>query len=95
MTSAEGWYRDPFGKHEGRWFSDGTPTALVRDGGSEAHDPPPDEPVTGPLLELGSNTPADGRDLLRADQAEQQSAEEGTTPGEEAMDASSRFGGID
>ena len=28
---AEGWYHDPTGRHELRWFSDGTPTKLVRD----------------------------------------------------------------
>ncbi|MGO9558621.1 MAG: hypothetical protein ACLPQS_12840 [Acidimicrobiales bacterium] len=38
----EGWYRDPYGSHEARWFSDGTPTALVRDGRQESQDPPPD-----------------------------------------------------
>jgi hypothetical protein len=38
---AEGWYRDPFGTHENRWFSDGEPTALVRDGRNEGNDPPP------------------------------------------------------
>ena len=31
--AAEGWYTDPFRLHEHRWFSDGTPTYLVRDGG--------------------------------------------------------------
>jgi len=29
----EGWYSDPYRLHEHRWFSDGKPTALVRDGG--------------------------------------------------------------
>jgi hypothetical protein len=28
---AEGWYRDPYGIHQDRWFSAGTPTSLVRD----------------------------------------------------------------
>jgi hypothetical protein len=42
----EGWYIDPFGRHEARWISDGTPTALVRDGEAESQDPPPDEPIT-------------------------------------------------
>ena len=26
----EGWYSDPYRVHEQRWFSDGTPTILVR-----------------------------------------------------------------
>jgi len=34
----QGWYRDPFGKHDERWFSDGRPTSLVRDQGSESDD---------------------------------------------------------
>ena len=40
---AEGWYTDPFGRHEARWMSDGAPTKLVRDGDVEAYDDPPDE----------------------------------------------------
>ena len=51
--SAQNWCLDPFGPHEARWFSDGIPTALVRDGGCEAHDPPPDR--RGPPL--GSRLP--------------------------------------
>ena len=43
----EGWYSDPYRVHEQRWFSDGTPTILVRDQGTTTKDPPPD----GPYLE--------------------------------------------
>jgi len=39
----EGWVTDPFGLHEARWMSDGTPTTLVRDGDVESYDEPPDE----------------------------------------------------
>jgi len=39
---AQNWCLDPFGSHEERWFSKGIPTALVRDHGVEAQDPPPD-----------------------------------------------------
>ena len=39
---AQNWCLDPFGTHEERWFSRGMPTALVRDRGVEAQDPPPD-----------------------------------------------------
>ena len=39
---AQNWCIDPFGTHEERWFSRGIPTALVRDHGVEAQDPPPD-----------------------------------------------------
>ena len=35
----EGWYSDPFLLHEDRWFSAGTPTALVRDEGVASQDP--------------------------------------------------------
>jgi hypothetical protein len=47
---AEGWYRDPFGIHEDRWMSQGLPTKLVRDGGAEAYDPPPDLPLPAELV---------------------------------------------
>jgi hypothetical protein len=49
VTKAEGWYLDPFGRHEQRWFSDGRPTALVRDGDAEAQDAPPADAWDGPL----------------------------------------------
>ena len=45
----QGWYIDPFAVHGQRWFSQGSPTALVRDGRTEAQDPPPDGPLPGPL----------------------------------------------
>ena len=47
---AQGWFVDPFGIHEQRWFSQGTPSALVRDGRTEGQDPPPDTHVEGPLV---------------------------------------------
>jgi hypothetical protein len=59
----EGWYEDPAGRHQYRWFSDGRPTDLVEDASVTSKDPisiedpelyrsmdlaePPD---TGPLL---------------------------------------------
>jgi hypothetical protein len=46
----EGWYVDPFGIHAARWFSDGTPTALVRDaGGITSKDDPPSPTYAGNL----------------------------------------------
>jgi len=39
----DGWHADPFGRHEARWMSDGTPTGRVRDGDVESYDAPPDE----------------------------------------------------
>ncbi len=37
----EGWFKDPYGRHEARWFSNGALTSLVRDGSTTATDPPP------------------------------------------------------
>lgn len=64
---AEGWYHDPFKMHADRWFSDGRPTALVRDNGHEASDPPPVAEYTGTLVEVAVDVPVDGSDLIRAD----------------------------
>ncbi len=37
----QGWSDDPFRLHEVRYFSEGRPTNLVRDGGRESYDEPP------------------------------------------------------
>jgi hypothetical protein len=66
----EGWYVDPYGVHEARWISAGTPTALVRDGGVEAQDPPPNAPYVGQLTELPEAAQRDTGDLLRPDDAD-------------------------
>ena len=63
---AEGWYQDPFRRHQARWFSAGTPTALVSDHGAESHDAPPDTPITEALVPLAESE-EDGTDLLRSD----------------------------
>jgi len=55
---AEGWYQDPFGVHEHRWMSQGRPTKLVRDGGTESYDPPPDLPLPEELVPAGSDSGA-------------------------------------
>jgi hypothetical protein len=64
---AQGWYRDPYLVHEDRWFSDGQPTKLVRDGGAETYDPPPPGPPKAELAEVPENPACDGNDLRRAD----------------------------
>ena len=69
---AEGWYVDPYGVHEARWISAGTPTALVRDGDVEAQDPPPSTPYVGHLAELPQKVPAEAGDFLRADDGDSQ-----------------------
>jgi hypothetical protein len=73
MEDQEGWYVDPYGVHDARWISAGTPTALVRDGGVEAQDPPPNTPYAGQLEALEETAPKDGNDLLRADDADTKS----------------------
>jgi hypothetical protein len=88
-TEVEGWYLDPYGRHEQRWLSAGTPTALVRDGNAESHDPPPAADFDGPLVP--APTPAgDGSDLRRADAA-QRDAGDGRSPADAALDASTYF----
>jgi hypothetical protein len=68
LVKAQGWYRDPYGVHEDRYFSDGLPTKLVRDGGAESYDPPPPRPPEVELVEVTENTPIDASDLRRADE---------------------------
>ena len=67
-----GWFDDPYGRHEARWISEGVPTSLVRDGKVEKTDPPPEQPIEGPLVQ--SKAPGHGptftSDLRRSDDAE-------------------------
>ncbi len=63
----EGWYTDPYERHEARWFSDGTPTKLVRDRGVESYDKPPDEAPTQKAERIEPDVVAKGgSDLIRA-----------------------------
>ena len=41
MSDLPGWRVDPWLRHEARYFSEGQPTDLVRDGAAESRDPPP------------------------------------------------------
>ena len=66
VVEAQGWYRDPYGLHTDRWMSDGTPTALVRDGRIESRDEPPDRPFVGELIPSAEAKPRAG-DTRRAD----------------------------
>jgi len=66
-VKAQGWYRDPYRVHEDRYFSDGQPTKLVRDGSTECYDAPPPGPPQMELVEVAASQPADGSDLRRAD----------------------------
>lgn len=69
IVALEGWCTDPYGLHEARWISAGSPTKLVRDGAVEAYEPVPATPPRLPATPLGiSGAPAFGHDLLRSDQ---------------------------
>ena len=73
---AQGWYRDPYGVHEDRYFSAGTPSKLVRDKGHESYDAPPDCPLPdGDLIpaEPAGSESEPWSDLERADQPERAS----------------------
>ena len=68
----EGWFFDPFERHQHRWFSAGTPTSLVRDDGVESQESPPEGGFAEPLVPV-EGTPdgvPGGDDLRRADVAE-------------------------
>ena len=82
----EGWYHDPFGRHEARWISAGSPTALVRDAGVEGQDPPPNEPIAMELEPWLAESPDNGDSLIRADDAESQGFD-ATTMSQAAFDA--------
>ena len=72
LGPAQGWYLDPYGIHQDRWFSQGQPTKLVRDEGRECYDPAPDQPLpVGDLVPaaVGGEDVGDGADLRRADDA--------------------------
>ncbi len=86
----EGWFKDPYQRHEARWMSDGAPTALVRDAGVESQDAPPDEPITVEMERVADDAiPGDGSDLKRADDAEEQAFD----PGASTDAAEEGFGG--
>lgn len=67
----EGWYTDPFARHDARWMSAGEPTKLVRDGTVTSYDEPPDEPPVQDPLPIESEATTQGADFRRADGAEQ------------------------
>jgi hypothetical protein len=69
VVQANGWFVDPFGAHESRWFSAGAPTHLVRDGEQTDYDRPPAASWDGPLTAVDTSA-LDwdrGGDLRRAD----------------------------
>jgi hypothetical protein len=68
----EGWYTDPYERHEARWISKGVATQLVRDGAVEGNDPAPDGPFNVAPTRIEGIAAHDGSDLKRADDAERE-----------------------
>ena len=66
----EGWYTDPFARHEQRWMSDGKPTKLARDGGKTSYDDPPGGPFVQDPEEVEPTQTPSNDELQRADEAE-------------------------
>jgi hypothetical protein len=66
----EGWYEDPAGRHEYRWFSVGVPTDLVKDAGKTSRDA---ISMTDAALyqSMQLAEPPDDRPLLHTDDAPQ------------------------
>ena len=71
----EGWYSDPYGVHEHRWFSDGTPTNLVRDQGRTSQDPPPQTAYVDEPHPIESAPSLAEDDLRRGDDEEAKSVD--------------------
>jgi hypothetical protein len=63
----QGWFRDPYGIHEDRYFSQDSATRLVRDHGAESYDDPPPWVPVEPLVPLPSSPGDDHPDPRRAD----------------------------
>jgi hypothetical protein len=70
----EGWFTDPWGRHDARWISLGRATDLVRDGHVEARDPPPNTAptVTPALIPAEAPGQVGAEDLRRADDADRE-----------------------
>ena len=65
----EGWFTDPYGRHEARWLSQGKPTKLVSDKGVESFDEPPDDAPTQVPKPIENLVQNDGADVFRAGDA--------------------------
>ena len=87
---AEGWYVDPFNRHQHRWISKGKPSALVRDGGVESNDPPPAMRPTGPFVPATVNRSSNGEDLRRVGDAGSEAYDPGAAH-DAVLDASTWF----
>ena len=83
----EGWYTDPYGRHEARWMSAGTATRLVRDGEVESSDDPTDEPPSATPVRIATDAGADATDLRRADEDQMQNGYDPKKAARAAWDA--------
>ena len=89
----DGWYLDPFRHHHDRYFTDGRPTDLVRDGEHESIDPPPELLLSSPLVPVPVHSRTLGpRDLRRADDNEAQPAFDPRAASDRATSAMVRYG---
>jgi hypothetical protein len=85
--SMEGWFTDPYQRHEARWMSQGTATRLVRDGNVEGSDPVTDEPFKVTPVMIEGHPAHNGSDMLRADDAEREPPLDPEAFGDAAFDA--------
>jgi hypothetical protein len=63
-VAESGWFKDPYGRHDARWISGGSPTSLVRDGTIESTDHRPEALSggdAGPLEALDHGTTSIGK----------------------------------
>ena len=69
QTFLEGWCTDPWGLHDARWMSAGSPTKLVRDGDVERFEAIPSADATmRPRPITSDDVASHGVDLNRSDQ---------------------------
>ena len=69
-------------------MSRGRPTKLVRDGGTESYDPPPDLPLPGELVRVPDHgDPDDPSDLRRYGESDQEQPYDAWRAKEAGMDA--------
>jgi hypothetical protein len=90
--TAQGWFRDPYGRHEARYFAEGWPTELVRDGQRESFDPPPVVPPPERLVRAPDPRPTGSSDLRRADDHERTAAFDARAAGDKAISTMIRYG---
>ena len=92
VIEEEGWFTDPYAVHEARWLSAGRATKLVRDGGVESYDDPPDGPFVAEPVRIEEEPVATGgSDLVRTGEGAIARYDEGEAVGE-ALDAIGQVG---